>query len=68
MKKAAASSPRWYAVWRGRPAEAPVMDPADLGTAFGLDLSFREPEPPRPAAPPAARGWMARWTARRSAS
>jgi hypothetical protein len=68
MKKAAEPSPRWYTAWRARPAASPAMDPADLGTAFGLDLSFRDPEPPRPAAPPVAQGWMARWAARRRAS
>jgi hypothetical protein len=39
-------NPPWYAPWRGaahdaRPAAAP--DPADVGTAFGLDLSM-DPE------------------------
>lgn len=67
MKKAEAS-PRWYAVWRARPAPARPQDPADLGTAFGLDLSFRTEEPPLPPATPAPRGWMSRWTARRTAS
>ncbi len=58
---------RWFSNWR-TPAAVPEHDPADLGTAFGLDLSL-EDELPRPAAPakPAARqvGWMSRLAARR---
>jgi hypothetical protein len=50
---------RWFAGWRQ--ARRPVdVDPADLGTAFGLDLSLHELHPENPA--PAARksGWLRR--------
>ena len=58
----AAPSPRWFSGWRA--AERPVQDdPADLGTAFGLDLSLNElihePQPPR------RRSWMQRLALRR---
>lgn len=33
-------SPRWFHPWRGDPAPA-AEDPADMGTAFGLDLSLQ---------------------------
>jgi hypothetical protein len=32
--------PRWHHPWRQHNAAAP-QDPADLGTAFGLDLSLQ---------------------------
>lgn len=58
---------RWYAPWRA--AAAPQDDPADLGTAFGLDLSMA---PPAGTASPTAAGtaarssgWVRRWVARR---
>ena len=35
----AESSHRWYAVWRSAP-RVQEDDPADMGTAFGLDLSL----------------------------
>jgi hypothetical protein len=58
---------RWFSNWR-MPTAVPEHDPADLGTAFGLDLSL-EDERPQPAAPvaPVARqpGWMSRLAARR---
>ncbi len=59
-----ASPARWYAPWR-LPAH-PASDPADLGTAFGLDLSLQAPPValPRPADPRAG-NWMQRWAARR---
>ena len=52
---------RWKQVWR------PVLaqDPADYGTAFGLDLSMEEgvphAAPPKPKAAAPASGWLARW-------
>lgn len=40
-------------------------DPADYGTAFGLDLSMEDgvPRAPQPAASPSAdgRSWLAHW-------
>ncbi len=56
---------RWFTGWRAAPR--PVEDdPADLGTAFGLDLSMLPPaaEPPPEATRP-AQGWVQRMTARR---
>lgn len=59
-------SPRWFAGWRAsqRPA---AVDPADLGTAFGLDLSLNELQHEPPAPDPAAQrpGWMRRLATRR---
>ena len=68
MNKAAPSH-RWFAGWRA--AQRPAQDdPADLGTAFGLDLSLRElvhePLPPEPVA--RRPGWVARLAARRKPS
>jgi hypothetical protein len=61
----AATPQRWFSGWRA-PAAPPDSDPADFGTAFGLDLSLHEQplEPPR--APKAAprRGWMQRLAGR----
>lgn len=57
---------RWYAPWRARSADRD--DPADYGTAFGLDLSMqRVAELDRMAAiaPSAQRSWVPRWAARR---
>ena len=54
---------RWFQGWRGgrRPTQA---DPADLGTAFGLEASFDEPEPAH-AKPAAAKpGWFRRLSLR----
>jgi hypothetical protein len=54
---------RWKRAWRPLLAD----DPADYGTAFGLDLSMEEGiphavEPPATAAAaPAGPGWLARW-------
>jgi hypothetical protein len=56
-------SRRWFAGWRS--AERPAQDdPADLGTAFGLDLSLSElSHEPLPATP--RPGWMQRLAERR---
>jgi hypothetical protein len=68
MSTKAATSNRWFSSWR-LAARAPEYDPADLGTAFGLDMSldpdWGETQPP--AAPVTRpRSWMRRLTARRS--
>jgi hypothetical protein len=51
---------RWKRAWRPL-----ANDPADYGTAFGLDLSMEDGVPhavkPPPAPRPAATGWLARW-------
>lgn len=63
---------RWFAAWRAAP-EVEADDPADMGTAFGLDLSMEQglPTPPvkapsfrsKPALPEA--GWASRFGLRR---
>ena len=57
---------RWFAGWRS--SQKPVdTDAADLGTAFGLDLSLNEMahEPPVTVAPTLRRpGWVGRLTQR----
>ena len=40
-------SPPWYAPWRSAAAPAESEDAADLGTAFGLDLSLDPLADPR---------------------
>jgi len=63
MNKPATPS-RWYTPWRN-PTQA-QDDPADLGTAFGLDLSLQDlAAPPRPAVSRRLAGWVQRWAARR---
>jgi len=58
---------RWFQGWRA--SAAPVdTDPADLGTAFGLELSLSNAESHAPTTrPPTERqpGWVRRLTARR---
>jgi hypothetical protein len=57
---------RWFPGWRT--AERPPQDdPADLGTAFGLDMSMCDSPSPPPAVAPAGgrRGWMQRLAVRR---
>ncbi|HLL11768.1 MAG TPA: hypothetical protein VK570_11960 [Rubrivivax sp.] len=70
MSTKAATPTRWFSGWRIA-ARAPQSDPADLGTAFGLDMSLDPDwgEPQAPAAPAARpRGWVRRLTARRSSA
>ncbi len=68
MKQADRSPNRWFAAWRARPVQAPALDPADCGTAFGLDLSIPGDEPLPRATTPAPQGWRARWALRRRAA
>ncbi len=65
MKQADRSPNRWFAAWRARPVQAPALDPADCGTAFGLDLSIPSADTPPPATAPATTGWRERWARRR---
>jgi hypothetical protein len=61
------ASRRWFGLWRAA-ERAPEDDPADLGTAFGLDLSLSElgdGGPPPPPSLPGKTGWMQRMTPRR---
>ena len=62
---------RWFGLWPAA-ARRPQDDPADLGTAFGLDLSLDEladDTSPAVASPmDGPDGWMHRlWTRRRPA-
>ena len=41
MKKAERSHTRWFTAWRTRERVAAPLDPADCGTAFGLELSMQ---------------------------
>jgi hypothetical protein len=68
MKKAERSPNRWFAAWRARPPLAPTPDPADCGTAFGLDLSILSEEPAARAPAATPEGWRARWARRRQAT
>ncbi len=60
MNKAAPAH-RWFACWRATQRQV-QDDPADLGTAFGLDMSLNEliHEPARPAPSERRAGWMQR--------
>ena len=58
---------RWFQGWRASPPAA-IVDAADYGTAFGLDLSLSliEHEPPPAALLPGRQpSWMRRLTLRR---
>jgi len=59
MNKADQSN-RWFSAWRTTPRPQ-EHDPADMGTAFGLDLSLNSLHPGTSPAPPAR---PARWTSR----
>jgi hypothetical protein len=56
----AAPSPRWFAGWRAE-RQPQQQDAADLGTAWGLDMSMVE-STNEPVAPPVPRrrGWAQR--------
>jgi hypothetical protein len=55
---------RWFNGWRS-PPRPQEDDPADMGTAFGLDLSLSEPAA-LPATPAERRpGWVQRLAERR---
>jgi hypothetical protein len=56
----AATSQRWFSGWRAE--RRPVQDdPADLGTAWGLDMSMIDHGPEPAVLPvPRRRGWAQR--------
>ncbi len=55
---------RWFQGWRSA-ARATQIDPADLGTAFGLDASFDETfTAPQDLPAQAKPGWMQRLASR----
>ncbi len=56
---------RWFKGWRSSPRPQ-EDDPADMGTAFGLDLSLNVLHPEQPVAPPArSAGWVSKLSLRR---
>jgi hypothetical protein len=66
-----ASTPRWYAPWRAAAAEKGLsVDPADVGTAFGLDMSvdtlLPDDAPPAPRPHAERPGWVQRLARRRN--
>lgn len=65
MLSKAAKPPSWFHRWRSASRPAPDTDPADLGTAFGLDLSMSQAAPLPPAAGEARPGWVQRLADRR---
>ncbi|MCU0969327.1 MAG: hypothetical protein MUF03_11010 [Rubrivivax sp.] len=71
MPRPTLQSPRWL---RARRAPVPAApEPADHGTAFGLELVYDmdDAEPPGTAESaqlPARRPWWRRWPARRAAA
>jgi hypothetical protein len=64
MPHKAASPQRWFSGWRST-ARSAQDDPADLGTAFGLDMSMIETPPEPPPAAERRPGWVRRLTLRR---
>jgi hypothetical protein len=61
MSSKAVNLQPWFNVWRA--PDAPAQDdPADMGTAFGLDLSMLQGAAATPASVPAERrsGWVRR--------
>lgn len=55
----------------GRPprerADVPAQDPADLGTAYGMEMSMGAPQPPaNPAPEEDPLHWIRRWLDRHS--
>ena len=67
--KSAAAGQRWFSGWRRAPRPH-QPDFADMGTAFGLDLSLDQmlADALLPAPPPAVKrkGWVQRLAQRRS--
>jgi hypothetical protein len=60
MSTKAGSSQRWFAPWRAARRPLPDDDPADQGTAFGLDMSMLEAAPAPVPAPQSRPGWAQR--------
>lgn len=57
---------RWFHPWRA-PTPAGEIDAADMGTAFGLEVSLDQPPVAETVATVPARrtpGWVARWASR----
>ncbi|MBL8289701.1 MAG: hypothetical protein JNL85_17090 [Rubrivivax sp.] len=57
MNTKPATSPRWYQRWQRTEGRAAPLDPADLGTCFGMEASLaQEPAPTTPGEETAAVG------------
>jgi hypothetical protein len=53
------NSSRWFGAWRDAPQ--PEQDPADMGTAFGLEMTLEPQTMPSAAEPQdAPMGWIQR--------
>jgi len=65
MSSDAAKPQSWFHSWRSTPRPPPDTDPADLGTAFGLDLSMSEAAPLPAASSEGRPGWVQRLAERR---
>jgi hypothetical protein len=65
MTSKTARPQRWFSGWRTSARPAPDTDPADLGTAFGLDLSMSELAPLAPVLEERRPGWVQRLADRR---
>ena len=63
MHSKAAARNRWFTGWRFGD-RAPRNDPADQGTAFGLDMSLADCAAAEAALAARAPGWVQRLTAR----
>ena len=65
MPNKAVNPPRWFSGWRLAVRPAQVPDPADQGTAFGLEMSMAQ-APPEPVPVGERRpGWVRRLADRR---
>jgi hypothetical protein len=64
-----AAQTRWFRPWRTTPVSR-LEDPAEMGTAFGLDLSLNASQPEQPATTTTQRpaNWVSRWAQRRKAA
>jgi hypothetical protein len=55
------NSGRWFGAWRDTPRAVPDDDAADMGTAFGLEMSLEPQALPAPDVDADARpGWIQR--------
>ncbi len=56
-------------LFTARPRRAPVaVDPADMGTCFGLEMTLDEPATAAPAPAPVQRSWWQRFSPRKAES
>lgn len=58
-------TPRLFDLWRRRSDDPALSEPADMGTAFGLELSMLPDDsaaPTEPTGAPGGTGWWRRLT------